>query len=211
MPDYPKWLQLEPLGDAWPGELTKFRQPDQFQSTLGKTSGRLSFELEKIGATNPRLRVAVERFQITVDGSRLKAGQQPWHPGVVLVFDTKQGEQVYPADQYLRWQANLHAIALTLEALRALDRWGVTHGQQYRGFLAIEPPRAASALPFTDYAGARDWLLKLPAVQSMPASSSARDIVRAAQRSTHPDLGGDPDLFRIVNAAADYLREAGAP
>lgn len=210
MPNYPGWLQIEPLGDAWPGERTKYQQSDQFRSTIGQTSTKLADELDKIDATNVRLRIAVERFQITVDGRRLKAGQEPVHSGVVLVFDTKAGEQVYPSDGYFRWQGNLHAIALTLEALRALDRWMVTHGQQYRGFLAIESSiaLAGQAAPFTDAQGAVHWLQELLGASYTDAVPTPK-LLRDAQRATHPDLGGDADQFRLVSVAERLLREAG--
>lgn len=210
MPDYPHWLQLEPIGQ-WPGEQTKHRVFDQFNTTVARTSQKLNYELEKLNAKNPRLRIAVDRSQLTLDGTRLRSGQQPFHPGVVLVFDTKAGEQVYPSDGYVRWQANLRAIALTLEALRALDRWMVTHGQQYRGFLAIEPARATAGLPFTDWQGAFTWLQKTVVDLTGAASADVPRLVRQAQRATHPDNPdtGDAEKFRVVTAAEQYLREAG--
>jgi hypothetical protein len=41
---------------------------------------------------------------------------------------------VFATDAYEDWQHNVRAIALTLEALRAVDRYGTTGGRQYAGF-----------------------------------------------------------------------------
>ena len=52
----------------------------------------------------------------------------------------------YPCDKYSNWQANLRAIALSLEALRAEDRYGVTRrAEQYKGWAKLLPPNAEFA------------------------------------------------------------------
>jgi hypothetical protein len=51
------------------------------------------------------------------------------------VMATQQkGRMVLATDEYEDWQSNARAIALTLEALRAVDRYGATQGRQYAGF-----------------------------------------------------------------------------
>lgn len=53
------------------------------------------------------------------------------------------------------WQANIRAIAKTLEHLRDLDRWGVTkRGEQYTGWKALP----ATASTFADVMAAADWM-----------------------------------------------------
>lgn len=47
------------------------------------------------------------------------------------------GRQVFATDACELWQHNVRSIALGLEALRAVDRYGITRrGQQYAGFRA---------------------------------------------------------------------------
>ena len=44
----------------------------------------------------------------------------------------------FPCDTFTDWQANVRGIALALEALRAVDRYGVTQqAEQYRGWTAL--------------------------------------------------------------------------
>lgn len=47
----------------------------------------------------------------------------------------EHGRAVFATDQYEKWEHNVRAIALTLEALRAVDRYGATQGRQYAGFM----------------------------------------------------------------------------
>lgn len=75
-----------------------------------------SFE-EARKATHPD----VSGYDSTADFQAVMATQQ-------------QGRMVLATDTYEHWQANVRAIALTLEALRAVDRYGATQGRQYAGF-----------------------------------------------------------------------------
>src|SRR5215831_4271915 len=68
-----------------------------------------------------------------------KSSARPTQPGVILSFTTKQGRIVMPCDSFKDWEANLRAIALSLERLRAADRYGVTteEKEQYIGWLRL--------------------------------------------------------------------------
>lgn len=60
------------------------------------------------------------------------------HPGVALSFDSRHGALRYETAEFHTWKANLRAIALGLEALRKVDRYGIARsGQQYRGWRAL--------------------------------------------------------------------------
>lgn len=112
------------------------------------------------------------------------------------------------------WQSNVRAVALTLEALRSIERWGAATGQQYAGFAALgagQPiavggglsPAEASAL-LAEAAGA-----DLTAGETMTAAD-ARWAYRVASKTAHPDRGGDPELFRRLTEARDLLVGVGA-
>lgn len=108
------------------------------------------------------------------------------------------------------WQANVRAVVLTLEALRAIDRWGAATGEQYRGFAALGAGGPAVTMGagltveqasrlLADAAG-----FDLGPGQTMTADD-ARWAYRLAARRCHPDRGGDPDLFRRLTEARDLL------
>ena len=108
---------------------------------------------------------------------------------------------------------NVRGIAKSLEALRMVDRYGVTkHGEQYRGFLAIEATAAPAAfhtleeaIQFLARIVEDEWENGL--VDTRP--QNARALLRGAQRRSHPDRGGDAATFQRVSLAEAKLREAG--
>ncbi len=152
MSDWPDGLNVGPIR-VWPGELTprNKRQSSQFKSTLSATLTLLGKEIWHI--TDSRARRDTAEMLIAIpagDAWRLdgkpRANAIPEHPGIVFSIESKHGHLSYPCDNFTTWQANLRAVALALEALRKVDRYGVTkHGEQYRGFLAVESGRASAA------------------------------------------------------------------
>lgn len=122
---------------------------------------------------------------------------------MILSISTSVGPLRYPCDRFATWQDNLRAIALSLEALRKVDRYGVTTaGEQYRGFLAIES--RTSMTP----AAARRYLFRL--VPSAGPGITDAELIRAAKRAAHPDTGGDVDTWQRVVDAERAIRENAA-
>ena len=111
----------------------------------------------------------------------------PLHPGIELSFDTPQhGRLVYATDVCSRWEHNVRSIALGLEALRAVDRYGITRrGEQYAGWKQL-----ASGSPDGSVERGRELIRK-------------HGSVRAALMATHPDQGGAPSDFADVQAARE--------
>lgn len=226
MSDWPDGLTAGPIRE-WPGELraqgvrerAKFMRPGRWEGSgpnrryiaqspmpISRTLTDLRRELEQLRAKDVVMLIALEPTQFRIDG-RPYANAKPAHPGVILSFEIpKVGTVSYPCDKYTRWEDNLRAITLALEALRLVDRHGVTRrGEQYRGFLALE----ATAAP-QGFSMAQDALMFLAGVTGMRyADHPARDLVAAAQRMTHPDRGGDATIFARVSLAQAKLREEG--
>ncbi len=111
------------------------------------------------------------------------------------------------------WQSNVRAIALGMEALRKIDRYGIAgDGQQYRGWQAIGTggpialgagmTRGEAARVLADAAG-----LDLDtAPQHLAVDPDlAAQAYRKAARTLHPDAGGDPEAFRLLTTARDLL------
>lgn len=110
------------------------------------------------------------------------------------------------------WQANARAIALGLNALRAVDRYGITRtGEQYRGWAQIEAAPGPittieAALVLARAAGDGHTAERILADPQALASA-----YRAAARNTHPDHGGDRTRFEQVTAARDTITQATTP
>jgi hypothetical protein len=110
----------------------------------------------------------------------------------------KHGSLSYPCDKFSHWQDNLRAIALSMEALRKVDRYGVTRGgEQYRGFAALPP-----AQPI-------DHLAVIARVIGTTVDTVRLDVgsaIREALKRSHPDHGGSEEKLKEVLAAREALR-----
>src|SRR5207245_2884705 len=133
-----------------------------------------------------------------------KAGAQPSSPGVILSFESDGKPLSFPCDRYTGITVNVRAIALALEALRAVDRYGVTrHAEQYQAWLRIE------AAPLAGFRTKEDAAMFIATqAEVLPQEEyevSARAIVsdpdwrqgkyRVAAKRLHPDRGGNEELF----------------
>lgn len=123
-------IPVRPL--QWNGPQTKASaRVDSFSATWSSTQTLLHQELRALRATNPVLQLDVTDQMIRLDG-QIRAAATPSSPAVRLVFDTrKHGTLSYQCDRQRKWQGNVRAIALGLEALRMIDRYGIAEtGQQ---------------------------------------------------------------------------------
>lgn len=179
-----------------------------FRAADASTFRLLQKELDHLDATDRALFVCVDETQFRRDG-RPSKNAVTTSPGVVLEFTSRGQTFAYVADRFSSQMENLRAIALTLEHLRAVDRYGLTGDrQQYAGFLAIE---AATVEPegFATADDAYTWLLVVTGSEGIPGRPKAAMLLRKAQRIAHPDMGGDPYTFQRVALAESVLRKAG--
>lgn len=204
---WPDELTVDPIGE-WPGTLTPIRRRSAFGSAWTQTLELLDRETRALAGKNVRLQVAISPQHFRLDG-RPRATAKAEHPGVILTLDSRHGQLSYPCDTFDDWRDNVRAIALALEALRKVDRYGVTRGgEQYRGFLALDsvPTMTSSAawLVLWNAAGYDSVPLRTPSSPLLIAG-----LIRKAKRGAHPDTGGSAEAFQRMTAAEKYLREAG--
>lgn len=217
MNDYPANLDVRPL-TTWPGTLTAWssRTRSQFSAPLRSTLTLLTRELDALGARHPVLEVAIPADQFRIDG-RPRANAREEHPGVVLSLPTTHvGALRYATDTFDRWQDNLRAIALGLEALRKVDRYGITRrGEQYAGFKAIGsgiamPAAAAVQMTVDEAARVLADLSRTEHVTPDPSRLIEFEAARAAAfrvaaRTHHPDAGGDRATWDRLEQAKHVL------
>jgi hypothetical protein len=211
--------RIEPLGDYWPAGQPKTAYNGRqsaalFKSTFADTLDKLEYELSRLDAVDVVMRLAVENADLTNRGRLKNTDKQLGFPGVVLNYLARQwrgGQRIETPyelanDTYVTWKANLRGIALTLEALRGIDRWGAARrGQQYTGFSAL-PPGDGAPPP------AEVWTTQRAAsflaehsgfsVSAILADAEVRtEAHRRAVRRLHPDRGGDhEDMLRLTRA-----------
>jgi hypothetical protein len=189
--------QFRPI-DSWPGPLRAKRKTSPFRSSYRDTINLLGTEVGYLRATRVIIQIAITEGEIRNDGLP-RADCQPSHPGVIVSMETPNGPLRFPCDAFPRWTDNLRAIALALEALRRVNRYGVTRrGEQYTGWKALPP---AAAEPQLDPAAAATVLARLAQLTPVQASLflTSVDQYRAGYRMaamlTHPDRGGNQAEF----------------
>lgn len=206
---------------TWPGKLRGAggRTPAPFKSDYRSTIALLERELSMIDARSPVVQLATTHFRR--DNGLPYADMIPEHPGVIVSFIKHAGRDAqgnvlrhplsFPCDTFKGWQNNLRAIALGLEALRKVDRYGVTqNGEQYTGFKALPPPGPEHPSVLTIDEAAR-FLAGLighdyPADVLIKSVDNYRTAYRAAAPKFHPD-GTTPDeeTWARLQAAKNLL------
>jgi hypothetical protein len=226
-------LRLRPI-DRWPKAQTPadertrspFMRRDEgsyrrSEVPYSRTLGELDRELRALGTDEAVIQLAVEEGDIRLDGE-LRANAKPKHPGVVLTFTAPgQGVLTFACDLFERWQTNLRAITLGLEALRKVERYGITStGEQYVGWKELP-----SGVPLSERAEPEPLTLEEAARVVVGWISGAHDLAqnartaiedadyrryayRQALKHLHPDAGGDDsDAFLRLQQAIKLLDE----
>jgi hypothetical protein len=153
---------------------------------------RLTDELGRLGATHELLSTNVPT---RLDGLPRSDQAQPTDPGVAVYFRLKGQPRALACDRWDRVADNIAAIAAHIEAIRAVDRYGVgTLDQAFAGY---------AALPATT----EDWWLVL----EIPKTATLVDVEEAFRRlakTAHPDAGGSHEAMARLTAARTAARRA---
>lgn len=206
---------VRPLSDRTWLRPANQRVASRFDSTWSATLDLLDRELHYLHGRDLVIEVDVREQDIRLDGG-LRATAKAETPAVVVAFDSEHGPMLYRSDLYSgrwgvspgeAWKENVRAVAKTLEALRAVDRYGATEtGQQYAGFKALPggTPIVPDA-PTMTRDEADELLWKFSGLgRDKPWSVTAR--WKKARALAHPDRnGGDQSLWDQVEEAARAL------
>lgn len=163
-----------------------------FSARFGQTVRTLGVELRALEAKQIVLELAITEADLRIDGFP-RANARLSSQAVRLSFDSKWGPLRYETGEYGDWRDNVRAIALSLEALRKVDRYGVSkRGEQFRGWRAL-PTGTDPADAIATAEQARAFLAQW------------KGDWKEAVRQTHPDAGGDPTEFRKVMRAKELV------
>lgn len=194
----------------------------RFKTPPGSTISGLRCELARIGVGEAIIQMDLEDKDIRNDGQP-RANANPERSRIIVSFvHPKQGALSYPCWTFPRWIDNVRAVSKTLEALRAMDRYGATRtGQQYTGWKAL-PPGSSAIIPAQapsedmDIEGCAELLIEYadqPYDEDLVEEVSTKmevlkEIYKQASRNHHPDAvgGGDGDIIKI-NKAYEYIKQ----
>lgn len=223
-------MKRQPYPLQWPESWKRTRVTDRAKSKFGhRGTGQVSLsgardlllgELSRLGAANV---VITSDLPTRNDGIPYADGRAT-DPGIAVWFamveNQKVVERVFACDKWRSPAENMQAIALSVEAMRGLARWGAGDvvSRAFAGFAALPPPSGPEApqAPFVPpkrawrdvlgWAGgsAAPW----PELGNEELLAIAKHRHRALIQKHHPDRGGDATFAAELNAAmADAEQE----
>jgi len=198
--------------DGWQRTPASERQRSRFghAGQVGFSQARrdLLLELERLGAANV---VLTTDLPVRADGLPYAASGRVDDPGVAVwfVLANQRGdheERVFACDKWRTHAENMRSIALSIEALRGLERWGATDvvNRAFAGFTALPPgsgeedaPPAPKKRPWREILGGA-WPAELGRAELLViARARHRELIR----KHHPDAGGDTAKAAELNVA----------
>lgn len=157
--------------------------------SIATATKRLLLELDRLGAANEILST---NLVLRLDGLPRSDAREPQDPGAAVYFQLDGKPRTLACDRWLRVADNIAAIAAHIEAIRAVDRYGVgTLEQAFAGY---------AALP-----AGEQWFEVLGV---LPTASLEQldDAYRKLAKAAHPDVGGSHDQMARLNQARETGR-----
>lgn len=117
-------------------------------------------------------------------------------PGVAVYFKLKGQPRSMACDKWDLVDHNAHALALTIDAMRGLDRWGASQmlDRVFQGFAALPAPEPEAS-----------WWEVLEVDRSSPIEKVEGQF-RRMLKTAHPDVGGTHEAMTALNRAIAQAR-----
>lgn len=184
-----------PMG--WPRTSNPWPAGNKFgNNSIWKAARGLHAELERMGAEDINLS---SDLQLRNDGMPRSSQSVPRDTGVAIYF-TRDGEKlVIACDIYNRCEDNIRAIALIIESMRRIERYGGDKMMKraFTGFTAIEGPDAIRK---------EAWWEVLGVIETTRQEVVER-VYKILAKKAHPDAGGSADEMARLNKAIQEARE----
>lgn len=166
--------------------------------SIARAREELARQLELLGARSITLSTNLER---RLDGLPRGKQAQPEDPGASVWFTLNGKPTVLACDRWWRVEHNIRALALHIDALRGMERWGVgSMAQAFAGYTAL--PETASS------SSSSPWWEVLESEPNLPLEVYEQAYRRLALLC-HPDKqGGSHEAMIQLNAARDAARAA---
>ncbi len=157
----------------------------------------LQHQIQLLKASNMILST---NLRLRNDGLPYSSQAQPKDQGAAVYFFYKKQTMCFACDRWDRIQDNIYAVAMTIEALRGIERWGSGDmvQQAFAGFAALPAPNSNHKKP---------WWEVLECALTSSAEAVERNY-KHLSRKFHPDRpDGDHDKFIEVGQAYDEFKK----
>lgn len=147
-------------------------------------------ELKRMGIGDWHVVISTN-VELRLDGLPRSDRRDPVDPGVAVYWRDGDKKRVLACDKYHSVGENLYAIGKTIEATRAIERWGsVTAEQAFAGYVALNEKTGPSC-----------W--EILGIEPTSSEQQILDAYRRKARETHPDHNGTSEAFSAVVSAKD--------
>lgn len=183
---------------GWPRTPGHLRTYSTFRTTTEKAFNGLLAELERL-----RARGVIISSNLKLRNDGFPYANQPRHgdEGIAVYFTRKGKEYALACDKFTKREDNLRALALTIEAIRGIERWGSSDLMEraFTGFAQLAAP-----------ADTRTWWQVL----GVDEHADRYEVHRAylyLRSIHHPDKGGDDASFNAVQVAWEQFERERNP
>lgn len=167
------------------------RQHARFQTSFASARDAALREIKLLGGSAVIFSSNIPRRQdgLPYSDAKPKNGD----PGIAAYFTRKEKQLCFACDCWLMVDDNMHAIALTIGALRGIARWGTGDMMEaaFRGFTALPAPGQTSGISW--------WQVLGVPINSTP--DQVKEAYRILVAKHHPDKGGDIEMFHRLREA----------
>lgn len=171
---------------------TKSRFGSRFKVTMDIAQRFLRDELSRMGATDLIVSTNIpvrKDGMLYVDWMNKKIDD----PGVAIYFKYKGKGVSMCCDQYEKIWENVYALGKGIEALRGMERWGVSDFLE-RAFTGF------TALPESTITNEKTWC-EILEVQPWANAVEIKNAYRKKSMEAHPDKGGTTEMFNRIAKA----------
>lgn len=181
-------IEAYPL--CWPAGQPRTNYPlrARFKISFAGARDSVISQVRKLGGSQI---IISTNIPLKKDGFPYASYKTPTDQGVAVYFIYDREQMVFACDKWKDLSDNMQAIAKSIEAIRGLDRWGVSEMLK-RAFTGFK------SLPVTTIK--RDW----NEVLGVEPRASWGEIVEAWKKKikeAHPDVGGSHEAFIEVQDA----------
>lgn len=182
-----------PVG--WPRTQKRaIKQSRYSEKSMARVSADISEEVRLLGGVGL---IISSNVQLRQDGRPRSGQKQPEDRGAAVYFTRKGQPFCFACDRWLTVEENLWAICLTVEALRQLERTGVSDmlERAFTGFLSLPSPAPTT------------WWSVL-GVQQNATPEQIKTAYRSLAKKHHPDSGGSNEAFKQIQDAYEVATKS---
>lgn len=171
------------------------RTLSRFNTSFRAARDRALREIRNLGG---REAIISSDLPLRLDGLPYANQRQPDDSGVAVYFTYKKRQMCFACDRWRKVEDNMHAIALTIGALRGVARWGTGDMMEaaFTGFTALPPPGQTTARGWRDILG-----------HDITVRAQLEERYRKLRSESHPDKGGNAEAFNAVQTAYEQARQ----